>query len=127
LKNALAYRQAGICGVFRPAHRLTGVPKVAPCSSQRQSQDCLPEREVKSSRAPCNILGTVLMFWFNNNWIQTILLISPFLSYFKGNPKSKLEKTKTARLLTSSSMIGLIGLFLPKTLDTPVSVLYHWR
>jgi hypothetical protein len=84
LKNAPAYRQAGIYGVFRPAHRLAGVPRVAPYSSQRHpssfpvsstgqaccgvpvvpvgnglkpfpTRHCLPDRQVKSAAgAPVN-------------------------------------------------------------------------
>jgi hypothetical protein len=70
LKNAPAYRQAGICGVAlilpRVKHgagllrrtseyassRLTNSPawqEVAPYSSRRHSQDCLPDRQVKST------------------------------------------------------------------------------
>ena len=50
----------------------------------------------------CQKLGTVLIFWLNNNEIQTILLVSPFLSRVEGRSCvfiTKLFSMKTKKYL----------------------------
>ncbi len=69
LKNAPAYRQAGICCVPPACRPFAGVAKVAPYSSRRHSQDfgslasaCLREAASAKAGAFLSILGKNYFF-----------------------------------------------------------------